>query len=114
MPIEVTYQRLLRLFLGHIPNARLMNLWDIANKNADFDFSVLPPEEFSKVVRARGVSYSKPVVLYQRGEAVERQAGIGVYASRLWWLLTFYGHKRVSVLSGGFKLVTKVWRDLWR
>ena len=91
-------------FPGHIPNARLINLWDLADKNADYDFTVLPPDEFAKVLRAKGVSNDKPVAVYQRGDVVEQQAGIGTFASRLWWLLTYYGHQNVSIV-GGYKLV---------
>ena len=40
-------------------------------------------------------------------EVVTYDSGPGAFASRLWWMLRYLGHDRVSVLDGGFQ----AWRD---
>ena len=38
---------------------------------------------------------------YPSGEVVAYDAGPGVIASRLWWMLRYMGHRAVAVLDGG-------------
>lgn len=49
--------------------------------------------QFERAMRAAGVSNDTTVVVYD-------DAG-GSVASRLWWLLRYYGHTEVAVLDGG-------------
>ena len=51
-------------------------------------------ETFAATMRSVGVDDDTRVVAYDN-------AG-GVYASRLWWMLRWAGHRKVAVLDGGF------------
>ncbi len=61
---------------------------------------VLGGAEIQEKLRDCGINNSTRVVIYDDG---------GSYlAARAWWLLEYYGHRRVQVLDGGLH----VWRDL--
>jgi thiosulfate/3-mercaptopyruvate sulfurtransferase len=78
---------------GHIPEAVFLdNNW-IRNPKAAPTF--LPtPEEFEALMTRLGISNNTKVVAYDdRG---------GIYATRLWWILNYYGHANVAVLDGGW------------
>jgi len=78
---------------GHIPEAVwLDNNW-IRNPKAPPTF--LPtPQEFEALMSRLGISNRTRVVAYdERG---------GIYATRLWWILNYYGHSNVAVLDGGW------------
>lgn len=78
---------------GHIPGAVWLdnNAIRIANRPPTF----LPtPAEFEDVMARLGISNSTRVIAYDdRG---------GIYATRLWWILNYYGHTNVAVLNGGW------------
>jgi thiosulfate/3-mercaptopyruvate sulfurtransferase len=56
------------------------------------------PERFAATLSRWGVSPTTQVIAYD--------ADNGMYASRLWWLLRWVGHRAVAVLDGGFKAWT--------
>jgi thiosulfate/3-mercaptopyruvate sulfurtransferase len=56
------------------------------------------PQTFAAWLSRMGVSAEKQVVGYDN-------AG-GVYASRLWWMLRWMGHRNVAVLDGGWQAWT--------
>lgn len=63
-------------------------------KNPDDPTYVLPPEQFAQVMGDLGIGDQALVVAYD---------GFGsLYATRLWWCLSYYGHQRVKVLNGGW------------
>ena len=78
---------------GHIPGAVWLdnNAIRIANRPPTF----LPtPQEFEELMGGLGISNSTRVIAYdERG---------GIYATRLWWILNYYGHTNVAVLDGGW------------
>jgi thiosulfate/3-mercaptopyruvate sulfurtransferase len=83
---------------GHIPGAVYAHL------DRDLSSPITPatgrhplpdPERFAATLRAWGVSSTTQVIAYD--------ADNGMYASRLWWLLRWVGHRAVAVLDGGFK-----------
>jgi thiosulfate/3-mercaptopyruvate sulfurtransferase len=52
------------------------------------------PEKFAQVMGELGIGNNTLVIAYD---------GFGaLYATRLWWALNYYGHKRVKVLNGGW------------
>lgn len=53
------------------------------------------PERFAATLSRWGVGADTQVIAYD--------ADNGMYASRLWWLLRWVGHRAVAVLDGGFK-----------
>ena len=82
---------------GHIPGAVYMDI--------DTDLSAprgqgpgrhpLPsPAAFAAAAGRAGIRPDTHVVAYD--------AAGGAYAARLWWLLRYFGHERVSVLDGGW------------
>lgn len=83
---------------GHIPGAVYAHL------DRDLSSPITPatgrhplpdPERFAATLRGWGVSSTTQVIAYD--------ADNGMYASRLWWLLRWVGHRAVAVLDGGFK-----------
>lgn len=83
---------------GHIPGAVYAHL------DRDLSSAITPatgrhplpdPERFAATLSAWGVTPTTQVIAYD--------ADNGMYASRLWWLLRWVGHRAVAVLDGGFK-----------
>lgn len=78
---------------GHIPGAVWLdnNAIRIANRPPTF----LPtPAEFEELMARFGISNTTKVIAYDdRG---------GIYATRLWWILNYYGHTDVALLDGGW------------
>jgi thiosulfate/3-mercaptopyruvate sulfurtransferase len=56
------------------------------------------PDAFAATLGRWGVGPSTQVIAYD--------ADVGVYASRLWWMLRWLGHAPVAVLDGGLKAWT--------
>ncbi|MBM0107560.1 sulfurtransferase [Steroidobacter sp. S1-65] len=86
---------------GHIPGAIYAHL------DRDLSSPITPqsgrhplpdPERFAATLSAWGVTADTQVIAYD--------ADNGMYASRLWWLLRWVGHRAVAVLDGGFKAWT--------
>lgn len=83
---------------GHIPGALYAHL------DRDLSSPITPvtgrhplpdPERFAATLSRWGVSAQTQVIAYDTDN--------GMYASRLWWLLRWVGHRSVAVLDGGFK-----------
>ena len=56
---------------------------------------VAPPEPFAELMQQMGIDNDTLVVAYDsRG---------GLWATRFWWVLSYYGHTNVKVLNGGWK-----------
>lgn len=51
-------------------------------------------EDFKQTLQNAGINNETTVIAYDGGE--------GSFASRLWWLLNYVGHKNVFVLNGGY------------
>jgi thiosulfate/3-mercaptopyruvate sulfurtransferase len=84
--------------VGHIPGAIYAHL------DRDLSSPITPSsgrhplpdaERFATTLSAWGISAQTQVVAYD--------ADNGMYASRLWWLLRWVGHRAVAVLDGGLK-----------
>ena len=82
---------------GHIPSALFASLdRDLsARKTGKNGRHPLPePGQFEKWLEKTGLTPKDQVVCYD--------AGNGVMAARLWWMLRWIGHDNVAVLDGGF------------
>jgi len=83
--------------VSHIPGAQFLHL------DRDLSGPITPqsgrhplpdPHVLARRLGALGVAAEMQVVAYDQGN--------GAYASRLWWLLRWLGHRNVAVLDGGF------------
>jgi thiosulfate/3-mercaptopyruvate sulfurtransferase len=82
---------------GHVPGAVFLDLdRDLASPRGEGPGRhPLPrPEAFAATMSRAGVSRDSHVVAYDFGD--------GSTAARVWWLLRYFGHERVSLLDGGF------------
>ena len=61
---------------------------------SDHGTFVTPPAAFEKLMSQLGVSKDTTVVTYDDNNAL--------VASRLWWVLKYYGHSNAKVLNGGW------------
>ena len=92
---------------GHIPGAVFMDVdGDLASPRGQGPGRhPLPrPESFAAAMSRAGISAGTHVVAHDFGD--------GSTATRLWWLLRYFGHERVSVLDGGFSRWTAEGRPL--
>jgi thiosulfate/3-mercaptopyruvate sulfurtransferase len=78
---------------GHVPGAVWLdnNAIRVATRPPTF----LPtPTEFEELMSRLGIANTTRVIAYDdRG---------GIYATRLWWILSYYGHANVALLDGGW------------
>ncbi|SEG41460.1 thiosulfate/3-mercaptopyruvate sulfurtransferase [Nonomuraea solani] len=80
---------------GHIEGAVYCDLdTDLAASPGEAGRHPLPgAEAFQAAMRRLGVSDDRPVVVYDDAAST--------VAARAWWVLRYYGHRRVHVLDGG-------------
>lgn len=93
---EATYKGAPEEFLaGHIPGAVYVD-WtkDIIDPADPVPVQIAPPELFAEAMASRGIGDDTHVI------AVDHVGG--QFATRLWWALNYYGHRKVSVLDGGY------------
>ena len=78
---------------GHVPGSVYLSPVAIRDDKAPPTF--LPtPDAFEKMMASLGVGDRTRVVVYdERG---------GIYAARLWWILSYYGHPNVALMNGGW------------
>jgi thiosulfate/3-mercaptopyruvate sulfurtransferase len=81
---------------AHIPGAVYVD-WtrDITDPDDPVPVQIAPPERFGRLMGTLGIGDDARVVVYDH-------AG-GQFATRLWWVLTYYGHEEAYVLDGGLK-----------
>jgi thiosulfate/3-mercaptopyruvate sulfurtransferase len=82
---------------GHIPGAVYID-WssDIVDPDDEVEAQVASPARFAEVMERLGIGDEHLVVAYDAHPASQ-------FATRLWWALNYYGHKRVVVLNGGWR-----------
>jgi thiosulfate/3-mercaptopyruvate sulfurtransferase len=80
---------------AHIPGAVYVD-WttDITDPEDPVSVQIAPPGRFARLMGSLGIGDDTHVVVYDH-------AG-GQFATRLWWVLTYYGHDMVSLLDGGW------------
>ncbi len=81
---------------GHIPGAIYID-WtrDIVDPDDPVEAQIAPPARFAETMGRAGIGDQHLVVAYDAHPASQ-------FATRLWWALKYYGHKRVAVLNGGY------------
>jgi thiosulfate/3-mercaptopyruvate sulfurtransferase len=80
--------------LGHIPGAAFADIAGaLSDPDSRYSFTLPSPERFASAAGALGVAADTEVVVYSQHSPM--------WATRLWWLLRYFGFERVSVLDGG-------------
>jgi thiosulfate/3-mercaptopyruvate sulfurtransferase len=82
---------------GHLPGAVFVDLdRDLAGSPGPGGRHPLPAvASFQAAMRRAGVSDGQPAVVYDEDDSMA--------AARAWWLLCYFGHRRVQVLDGGYQ-----------
>ena len=78
---------------GHIPGA--VGVPDRRLKSAASPAHVMEAEAMATLMASLGIGDETLVVAYDSNRSL--------YAARLWWVLSYYGHSRVTVLNGGWR-----------
>jgi thiosulfate/3-mercaptopyruvate sulfurtransferase len=79
----------------HIPGAVYID-WtrDIVDLDDPVEAQIASPEKFARTLERLGIGDEHLVVAYDTHPASQ-------FATRLWWALTYYGHRKAAVLNGG-------------
>jgi thiosulfate/3-mercaptopyruvate sulfurtransferase len=81
---------------GHIPGAQFVDwVLEITDPGDPRQAQIAKPERYAAVMSRLGIDEKMFVVAYDDE--------LMMFASRLWWTLNYYGHRRVAVLDGGWK-----------
>ena len=78
---------------GHIPGAVNLLLAEVTMNEPIKGMAILP-EKFAQIMSRLGISTNTQVIVYDDSQ--------GLWASRLFWLLEYYGHEKVALLNGGY------------
>jgi thiosulfate/3-mercaptopyruvate sulfurtransferase len=79
---------------AHIPGAAFADIpGELSDPASPFAFTVPTAEHFAEAIGRLGVSDDAHVIAYSHDSVM--------WATRLWWLLRYFGHDAVSVLDGG-------------
>lgn len=80
---------------GHIPGAVSLPSGKLGAEIDGVAGMIVPAAEFEALMQAAGINQDTVVVVYDAND--------GLWATRLFWALEYYGHDdRVRVLNGGF------------
>ncbi len=86
---------------GHIPGAAHLDVDEhLSGKEGPGRHPIPPKRDFQKAVSDLGIERETYVIVYDEGK--------GMPAARLWWLLKYFGHEKVSLLDGGWSGWLKV------
>jgi thiosulfate/3-mercaptopyruvate sulfurtransferase len=81
--------------MGHIPKALNIAADSVNDSNAQVDGARLLDDKLAELFASRGIDKSTHVVLYDdKG---------GFHAARLFWMLDYFGHRKISILNGGIQ-----------
>ena len=79
---------------GHIPGAVFLD--NNYERNPETGWvDTMPPDRFSEVCRNLGIGDDTLVVACDNN--------MSLHAARFWWTLSYYGHRNVRVLDGGWR-----------
>ncbi|GAA1725264.1 sulfurtransferase [Aeromicrobium alkaliterrae] len=79
---------------AHVPGATFADqLTELTEHDGEAGFAAVASARFAEVVGGLGIGHDSTVVVYDHVNSI--------WATRLWWQLTFEGHDDVVVLDGG-------------
>lgn len=86
---------------SHVPGAIYLD-WtrDIVDENDPVPAQAAPPEKIARLLGQAGIGEESLVIAYDAHPASQ-------FATRLWWLLRYYGHTNARVLNGGWAKWTR-------
>ncbi len=79
---------------AHIPGAVGQLDENIYLKTGNHETHLMGPEQFAETMARMGIGDDTLVVAYDNR--------MGVYAARLWWALSHYGHSGARILNGSW------------
>ncbi|MCI0655331.1 MAG: 3-mercaptopyruvate sulfurtransferase [Methylococcaceae bacterium] len=80
----------------HIPGSQHFNIDEIADRQSPLPHMLPSPEQFADSAGKLGIDNDSHVIVYDNNSFMA--------SARVWWTFRVFGHNRVSVLDGGFKL----------
>lgn len=81
---------------AHIPGAQFADIpGALSDRRAPYPFAIPAAEDFASAIGALGVGQGTRVVAYSHDNPM--------WATRLWWLLRYFGFDEVAVLDGGLR-----------
>jgi thiosulfate/3-mercaptopyruvate sulfurtransferase len=91
---------------GHLPGAVYLD-WthDLVDENDPVPAQVASAEKLARVLGGRGIGDEHRVIAYDDHPASQ-------FATRLWWVLRYYGHDNCRVLNGGWAKWTREGRPV--
>jgi thiosulfate/3-mercaptopyruvate sulfurtransferase len=91
---------------AHLPGAIYLD-WtsDLIDEDDPVPAQVAPPEKVSRLLGDRGIGSEHLVIAYDDHAASQ-------FATRLWWVLRYYGHDNCRVLNGGWARWTREGRPV--
>ena len=84
-----------RYLAGHIPGSVFLDHGVISDSNSNLMYTMPDEKSLGVAIGALGISRDTPVVVY----STEMLA----WATRIWWVLQYAGHRNVRVLNGGLQ-----------
>ena len=84
-----------RYLAGHIPGSVFLDHAVISDSNSNLMYTMPDEKTLGAAIGALGISRDTPVVVY----STEMLA----WATRIWWVLQYAGHRNVRVLNGGLQ-----------
>ncbi|MDE0991110.1 MAG: rhodanese-like domain-containing protein, partial [Pseudomonadales bacterium] len=84
-----------RYLAGHIPGSVFLDHAAISEPNSNLMYTIPDEKNLGEAIGALGISRDTPVVVY----STEMLA----WATRIWWVLQYAGHRNVRVLNGGLQ-----------
>jgi thiosulfate/3-mercaptopyruvate sulfurtransferase len=84
-----------RYLAGHIPGSVFLDHAAISDPNSNLRYTIPDEKTLGGAIGALGISRETPVVVY----STEMLA----WATRIWWVLQYAGHRNVRVLNGGLQ-----------
>ena len=79
---------------SHIPNSIFFDIEKFSNINSNLPHMIPDKNEFEKLISNIGISNNDNIIVYD-------QSGF-VSSTRVWFIFNVFGHKKISVLNGGF------------
>lgn len=80
---------------AHLPRAGFLDLVKVlSDRDSPLGFTLPSDEQLELEFRAAGIEPDGLVVLYSTNQMM--------WATRLWWMLYYAGHKNIKILDGGY------------